>query len=289
MVNGVPRLGRAAAADDRSAWEGDRRGGAGETARWRTRYSSDCRGRWRCGANSTWSSNNIANINTTGFKADNAVFEEFLMPVARADRFAQRRPQAVFVHDRAHLARPEPGPDASRPAIRSTSPSTARPSWWCRRRSGERYTRNGSLQINATGQLVTTRRLRRCSAKTARSQFQTDRQGHRDQPRRHHRVAASNGTRAASCAWSTSQTPQQLQKDGANLRGAGRRAAARRAQMSERDPGLAREIQRQRRRRNDADDRGHPHLHPGRRHAAAAGRTAPHRRSSNSPKYRRNG
>ena len=28
--------------------------------------------------------NNIANINTTGFKADNSLFEEFLMPVARA-------------------------------------------------------------------------------------------------------------------------------------------------------------------------------------------------------------
>ena len=28
--------------------------------------------------------NNIANINTTGFKADSSVFEEFLMPGARA-------------------------------------------------------------------------------------------------------------------------------------------------------------------------------------------------------------
>ena len=29
--------------------------------------------------------NNIANMNTTGFKADGAVFEEFISPTARVD------------------------------------------------------------------------------------------------------------------------------------------------------------------------------------------------------------
>ena len=32
--------------------------------------------------------NNIANLNTTGFKADNVVFQEYLMPGARANQFA---------------------------------------------------------------------------------------------------------------------------------------------------------------------------------------------------------
>ncbi len=32
-------------------------------------------------------SNNIANINTTGFKGDTAVFEEYVMPKARHDGF----------------------------------------------------------------------------------------------------------------------------------------------------------------------------------------------------------
>ena len=32
--------------------------------------------------------NNIANIDTTGFKADNAAFSEFLMPGARDNEFA---------------------------------------------------------------------------------------------------------------------------------------------------------------------------------------------------------
>ena len=35
------------------------------------------------------------------------------------------------------------------------SPSTAAPSWWCRRAGGERYTRDGNLQLNNVGQLVT--------------------------------------------------------------------------------------------------------------------------------------
>src|SRR5919108_520919 len=45
--------------------------------------------------------NNIANLNTTGFKADAAVFEEFLMPVARADQFQLPDRRLSFVQDRA--------------------------------------------------------------------------------------------------------------------------------------------------------------------------------------------
>ena len=44
---------------------------------------------------------------------------------------------------------------SSAPAVRSTSPSTATPSWWCRPRPGPRYTRNGALQLSPTGALVT--------------------------------------------------------------------------------------------------------------------------------------
>ena len=46
-------------------------------------------------------SNNIANLNTTGFKADNVVFQEFLMPGARANQFAGADRQLSFVQDRA--------------------------------------------------------------------------------------------------------------------------------------------------------------------------------------------
>ena len=45
--------------------------------------------------------NNIANINTTGFKADNVVFQEHLMPHARANQFRGPDRAVSFVQDRA--------------------------------------------------------------------------------------------------------------------------------------------------------------------------------------------
>ena len=45
-------------------------------------------------------SNNIANINTTGFKADNAAFSEFLMSKARDNDFGGKDKRVDFVQDR---------------------------------------------------------------------------------------------------------------------------------------------------------------------------------------------
>lgn len=98
--------------------------------------------------------NNIANLNTTGFKGDGAVFEEFLSPTARAAQLSGADSRVSFVHDRATWH------DLSQGAVQQTgSPldvaidgqgflvvQTPR---------GERYTRNGALQLNATGELVT--------------------------------------------------------------------------------------------------------------------------------------
>jgi flagellar basal-body rod protein FlgF len=98
--------------------------------------------------------NNIANVNTIGFKADNAVFQEFLMPVARENRFATPDRRLSFVEDRGIWH------DFRQGSLRQTgSPldvaidgdgflvvQTA---------AGERYTRNGSLQVNPQGQLAT--------------------------------------------------------------------------------------------------------------------------------------
>jgi len=98
--------------------------------------------------------NNIANLDTTGYKADGSVFEEFLMPVANAGSFQAADRRLSYVQDRAAWHNLNPGP------IRQTGNpldvaidgegflvvQTAR---------GERYTRNGALQINAQGQLVT--------------------------------------------------------------------------------------------------------------------------------------
>jgi flagellar basal-body rod protein FlgF len=98
--------------------------------------------------------NNIANVNTTGFKADNAVFQEYLMPVARENRFNPPDRRLSFVEDRGiwhdfsqGSLRPTGGPlDVAIDGDGYLVVQTA---------AGERYTRNGALQINAQGQLVT--------------------------------------------------------------------------------------------------------------------------------------
>jgi flagellar basal-body rod protein FlgF len=102
--------------------------------------------------------NNIANLNTTGYKADNVVFHEHLMPVARANQF--RGPDRVlsFVQDRATWLDLAQGPvqQTGNPldvAISDNAFLTVQTP------RGERYTRNGALQINAAGQLVTSEGL----------------------------------------------------------------------------------------------------------------------------------
>jgi flagellar basal-body rod protein FlgF len=102
--------------------------------------------------------NNIANINTTGFKADNVVFQEFLMPGAQANQFAGNDRRVSFVQDRATWLDLSQGPveQTGNPldvAISGNAFLTVQTP------RGERYTRNGALQINAQGQLVTSEGL----------------------------------------------------------------------------------------------------------------------------------
>ena len=102
--------------------------------------------------------NNIANLNTTGFKADSIVFHEHLMPVARANSFSGNDRQISFVQDRATWIDLSQGPvqptgnplDVAISGNAFLSVQTPR---------GERYTRNGALQINNQGQLVTSEGL----------------------------------------------------------------------------------------------------------------------------------
>jgi flagellar basal-body rod protein FlgF len=98
--------------------------------------------------------NNIANLNTTGFKADGNVFEQYVMPVARADAFSGDDRRLTFVRDRATWTDLGQGPlqrtgnplDIAIEGNAFLAVQTPR---------GERYTRNGALQINAAGELVT--------------------------------------------------------------------------------------------------------------------------------------
>jgi len=102
--------------------------------------------------------NNIANLNTTGYKSDATVFHEFLMPGVRANGFRGGDRQVSFVHDRATWTDFSQGPvqptgnplDVAVSGNAFLTVQTPR---------GERYTRNGALQINAQGQLVTSEGL----------------------------------------------------------------------------------------------------------------------------------
>jgi flagellar basal-body rod protein FlgF len=98
--------------------------------------------------------NNVANIDTTGYKADRAEFSQFLMPRARDDQFSGNDRRLSFVQDRATWIDFSPGAvqhtgnplDVAIDGNAYLTVQTPR---------GQRYTRNGSLSVNATGQLVT--------------------------------------------------------------------------------------------------------------------------------------
>lgn len=99
-------------------------------------------------------SNNIANINTAGFKADGAMFEAYVNSKARDGNLARRDSQISFVRDRATWI------DMSQGTIERTGNSLdvavdGKGFLAVRTPNGERYTRNGAMQINAKGELVT--------------------------------------------------------------------------------------------------------------------------------------
>jgi flagellar basal-body rod protein FlgF len=99
--------------------------------------------------------NNIANVNTTGFKADNAIFHEFLMPVANHGQFAGGDQRLSYVHDRATWHDFRPG--ALLPTGNPLDLAIEGDAFFVvQTPAGERYTRNGAFKINSIGQLVTT-------------------------------------------------------------------------------------------------------------------------------------
>ena len=99
--------------------------------------------------------NNVANVNTNGFKADKSLFQEFLTSPARDGNFSAGRDRRVsYVQDRAtfHDFAQGPSEQTKNPldvAIDGSAFLVVQTA------GGDRYTRDGSLQINAQGQLVT--------------------------------------------------------------------------------------------------------------------------------------
>src|ERR1700730_3617447 len=98
--------------------------------------------------------NNIANVNTTGYKADRSLFEEYLNSGAHEDNFVGRDRRVSYVQDRATF----------RDFTQGSFEQTKNPLdiainggglLAVQTPGGERYTRDGNLQMNNVGQLVT--------------------------------------------------------------------------------------------------------------------------------------
>src|SRR5882672_3385900 len=98
--------------------------------------------------------NNVANVNTTGYKADRSLFEEFLNSRARENNFVGGDRRISFVQDRGTF----------KDFTQGASEQTKNPLdvaidgggfLAVQTPAGERYTRDGGLQINNLGQLVT--------------------------------------------------------------------------------------------------------------------------------------
>jgi len=98
--------------------------------------------------------NNIANVNTNGYKADHMLFEQYLTSGAHEDNFKGSDRRVSYVQDRGTFH------DMAAGALEQTgNPLDVAISGngflTVQAPGGERYTRDGNLQLNATGQLVT--------------------------------------------------------------------------------------------------------------------------------------
>ena len=98
--------------------------------------------------------NNVANIETNGFKRRATIFQEFLSPKARAESFQAPDRPVSFVWDRGTALQFTQGTieRTGNPldvAIKSDALFVVRGA------AGDRYTRNGSFEINQRGDLVT--------------------------------------------------------------------------------------------------------------------------------------
>jgi flagellar basal-body rod protein FlgF len=98
--------------------------------------------------------NNVANVNTTGFKSDDSLFAEYLMPGARDNLFKGADSRVSYVHDRATFR--NFGQGALEKTGNPLDVAINGPGFLTvQTPRGQRYTRNGSLQMDASGQLVT--------------------------------------------------------------------------------------------------------------------------------------
>ncbi len=99
--------------------------------------------------------NNLANLETSGFKASSQIFEEYLMPEAEATHALRGDRDVSFVIDTGTLQDLSPGP--TRQTGNPLDMAIDGKGWFAvQTPDGERYTRNGAFVLNSEGDLVTT-------------------------------------------------------------------------------------------------------------------------------------
>ena len=175
--------------------------------------------------------NNIANLDTTGYKADGSVFHEFLMPVARAGHFEGNDQRLSYVHDRATWHNFSIGP----------TPADRQPARRLDRRRRLPGGADAARRALYPQRLVAAQRHRRagdrrpataCSATAGRSSSSrptATSRSIRTAPSPCAKPATPRPIRrAASCGWCASTQPQTLLKDGGEHASA-RRTASRRS------------------------------------------------------------
>lgn len=97
--------------------------------------------------------NNMSNLNTAGFKADQALFEEYIMPVANMTEGKQSDRSLSYVNS-AGLYR-DYSPGDMEQSGNELDVAIAGKGWLTvETPDGERFTRNGQLKVNAQGTLV---------------------------------------------------------------------------------------------------------------------------------------
>ncbi len=214
--------------------------------------------------------NNVANVNTAGFKADNSLFEEYLTSGAHEDNFVGSDRRVSYVQDRGTFR------DFSQGAVEQTKNPLdvaidGSAFLVVQTPAGERYTRDGGMQLNNVGQLVTATGDPVLGT-GGPIVFQPTDHDINVTPDGTITVVEGNGRTDSirgKLRLVSFPDAQKLLKEGANLYSAGEGGAAARHQIDG-PPGFHREVQRQRRGGDEPHDRGLARLHANRDAAAAA-------------------
>lgn len=98
--------------------------------------------------------NNLANINTSGFRAERILFSQYLMPAASGDNLPNGSQSVAFAQDWGTIQDTTPG--AFQQSDNPLDVALEGPGFLTvQTPAGLRYTRNGTLHLDAQGTLVT--------------------------------------------------------------------------------------------------------------------------------------